>query len=141
MRDIIARSVTFAVGLDREQAINYLGNSQTGYYRSTWPTVPEAVEYFLGDDDVVLAISLLFDADVRVRSEHVSSKFGSYYADIVEASVRQTLSAIELTVRQQEILFCQSITSNKILGSRRQSRGNALGASQRNLERWQCQYR
>lgn len=99
---IIPGTVTFAVGFDREQAINYLGNTQTGYYRSKWPTVPQAVEYFLQDYNAALATSWLFDAEVRLRSEAVSSKFGSKYADIVEASVRQTFGAIELTVCVQE---------------------------------------
>ena len=91
-------TVTFAVGFERESAINYLGSTQTGYYRSQWPTVPEAVEYFLGDYDTALTTSLSFDADVRSKSEAVSSTFGSDYADIVEASVRPTFGAIELTV-------------------------------------------
>jgi hypothetical protein len=99
---ILAGGVTFAVGFDREEAINYLGNTQTGYYRSKWSTVPAAVEYFLDDYDSVHATSLLFDATVRTRSQAVSLKFGSQYADIVEASVRQTFGAIELTVRVWE---------------------------------------
>ena len=98
-------NVTFAVGFDREQAINYLGNTQTGYYRSQWPTPPEAVEYFLSDYDAALATSITFDADVRERAEAVSSTFGSNYADIVEASVRQTFGAIELTVCKQRIML------------------------------------
>ena len=96
-------SVTFAVGFDRVHAINYLGNSQTGYYRSKWPTIAGAVEYFLGDYDSVYATSITFDADVRSKSEAVSSTFGSNYADIVEASVRQTFGAIELTVSEEEV--------------------------------------
>lgn len=102
--EILPKSVTFAVGFDRDQAINYLGDAQTGYYRSKWPTVPQAVEYFLGDYGSALISSALFDADVRVRSEAVSSTFGGKYADIVEASVRQTFGAIELTVREKRIL-------------------------------------
>jgi hypothetical protein len=102
--EVFAGTVTFAVGFDREEAINYLGDTQTGYYRSKWPTVPQAVEYFLTGYDAVFVTAALFDADVRVRSEAVSSEFGSNYADIVEASVRQTFGAIEFTVCEQEIL-------------------------------------
>jgi hypothetical protein len=102
--EILPGSVVFAVGLDREQSINYLGNTQTGYYRSEWATVPEAVEYFLEDYEAVLITAAVFDAEVRERSEAVSSEFGSQYADIVEASVRQTFGAIELTVCGQKIL-------------------------------------
>jgi hypothetical protein len=109
VNEILAGSVTFAVGLDREQTINYLGQTQVGYYRSKWPTVPEAVEYFLGDYLVALATSLVFDEDVRLRSQAVSRTFGSNYADIIEASVRQTFGAIDITVRDLSSRFCQNV--------------------------------
>ena len=92
------KSVTFAVGFDRTDAINYLGNTQTGYYRSSWPTIPEAVEFVLSDYANVNAASQKFDKLVRQRSEAVSTEFGIKYADIIEASVRQTFGALELTV-------------------------------------------
>ncbi|RMY42419.1 hypothetical protein D0865_11984 [Hortaea werneckii] len=88
---------TFAVGLDRQKAINYLGKTQTGLYRSVWPTEAEAIEYFLQDYESAHNTSLSFDAEVRARSRSVSDSFGDKYADIVEASVRQTFGAIELT--------------------------------------------
>lgn len=90
--------MTFAVGFDREQTINYLGQTQVGYHRSKWATVPDAVEYFPQDYLHAFATSIVFDADVRLRSEAVSSKFGNNYVDIVEASVRQTFGAIDITV-------------------------------------------
>lgn len=93
-----AKNFTFAVGFDRTDAINYLGQTQTGYYRSKWPTIDVAVQYFLKDYGSVLATSLAFDDEIRSKSEGVSSTFGSQYADIVEASVRQTFGALELTV-------------------------------------------
>ena len=93
-----ASSVTFIVGFDRVQAINYLNQTQTGFYRTRWPTVPEAVEYVLRDYQSAYISSLAFDADVRARAEGVSDTFGSKYADIVEASVRQTFGGLELTV-------------------------------------------
>jgi hypothetical protein len=92
------KNVTFAVGFDRTDAINYLGNTQTGYYRSLWPTIPEAVEFFLDDYAKVNSASQQFDKIVRQRSEAVSGGFGNKYADIIEASVRQTFGALELTV-------------------------------------------
>jgi hypothetical protein len=100
--DLSVGTVTFAIGFDREKAINYLGNTQTGYYRSRWPTVPAAVEYFLEDYSSALATSLQFDNAVRTKSEAVSSNFGSQYADIVEASVRQTFGSIDITVSNRE---------------------------------------
>ncbi|KAI7531530.1 DUF1793-domain-containing protein [Hortaea werneckii] len=89
--------VTFAVGLDRREAIKYLGNTQTGLYRSVWPTEAEAIEYFLRDYESAYNTSLSFDAEARARSRSVSDSFGDKYADIIEASVRQTFGAIELT--------------------------------------------
>lgn len=92
------RNVTFAVGFDRTDAINYLGDIQTGYYRTRWPTVPEAVDFVLQDYENATWASQKFDREVRKRSEAVSDVFGVQYADIVEASVRQTFGALELTV-------------------------------------------
>lgn len=93
-----AKNFTFAVGFDRTDAIDYLGQTQMGYYRSQWPTIGAAVQYFLRDYSNVLASSIAFDNEIRSKSEGVSAKFGSQYADIVEASVRQTFGALELTV-------------------------------------------
>ena len=56
--------VTFAVGMDRKEAINYLGNTQTGLYRSVWSTETEAIEYFLQDYESAYNTSLSFDAEV-----------------------------------------------------------------------------
>lgn len=92
------KSATFAVGFDRTDAIDYLGDTQTGFYRSRWPTVSEAVEFFLQDYENVKAESSSFDREVRKRSEAVSGVFGGKYADLIEASVRQTFGALELTV-------------------------------------------
>jgi len=96
-------NVTFAVGFDREQAVNYLGRTQTGYYRSKWPTIAAAVSFVLQNYQRALAISSTFDSDVRSKAQAVSSDFGSQYADIVEASVRQTFGALELTVCASEV--------------------------------------
>lgn len=90
--------VTFAVGMDRKEAINYLGNTQTGLYRSVWSTETEAIEYFLQDYESAYNTSLSFDAEVRCRSRSVSNIFGDKYADIVEASVRQTFGAYKLVI-------------------------------------------
>lgn len=95
-------SVTFIVGFDRVQAINYLGNTQTGYYRSKWPSVESAVQHVLQSYSSTLSQSLSFDSLIRSKSQGVSNAYGSEYADIVEASVRQTFATMELTVRLGE---------------------------------------
>lgn len=86
------------VGFDRTDAIHYLGEIQTGFYRTRWPTIPEAVDFVLQDYDNANSASQKFDREVRDRSEAVSDAFGEKYADIIEASVRQTFGALELTV-------------------------------------------
>lgn len=95
---VTSGQVTFAVGFQRDLAIDYLGSSQTGVHRSKWWLIPEAIEYFLGNYDDALVKSQAFDSAVRTKSEAVSSDWGSQYADIVEASVRQTFGATEMTV-------------------------------------------
>lgn len=89
-------SVSFAVGLDRPQLVNYLNQTQTGYYRTQWPTVPEAISHFLGYYNTALSRSLEFDTLVRSKTEEISSE----YADICEASVRQAFAPVELAVCQ-----------------------------------------
>lgn len=96
------RNVTFVVGFDRTDAINYLGDTQTGYYRNRWPTIPEAVDFVLHDYENATFASQGFDREVRERSEAVSDVFGAQYADIIEASVRQTFGALELTVSTRQ---------------------------------------
>ena len=82
-------SATFAVGLQRSEAIQYFDGSQTmtqtGYYRSMYKTVPEAVSHFLGDYRAALLESESLDR----RVVDMGKKLSTNYADILEASVRQ----------------------------------------------------
>lgn len=94
-----AKSAKFVVGFDRENAISYLNETQTGFYRTQWPTIPEAIDYFLLEYSSFFESSLSFDASVRTRAEYVSDSFGCKYADMVEASVRQVFGGMDLTVR------------------------------------------
>jgi len=110
-------NTTFAVGFDRTKAINYLGKTQTGYYRSRWPTIPNVIDFFLGDYSSATAYSWTFDSTVRSRAEAVSDDFGEQYADIIEASVRQTFGAMELTVPIDQLsaepqVFLKEISSD-----------------------------
>ncbi|EME77457.1 uncharacterized protein MYCFIDRAFT_46339 [Pseudocercospora fijiensis CIRAD86] len=109
--------VTFAIGFDRVRAVQYLGADQTGYYRKQWPNVESAISYFLGNYDSALSSSLSFDAAVRSKASSVSSAYGSQYADILEASVRQTFGGIEITVPADNIaaspyVFMKEISSD-----------------------------
>lgn len=112
-----ASSVTFAIGFDRAQAINYLGTTQTGLYRSKYATPPQAVSFFLSDYATTLSQATSFDSTVRSKAQSVSPTFGSQYADIVEASVRQTFGALELTVPVKDLgatpqVFLKEISSD-----------------------------
>ncbi|MCJ1314388.1 regulator of (H+)-ATPase in vacuolar membrane [Agyrium rufum] len=107
-------SVTFAVGFNRDLAINYLGTTQTGYHRSKWPTVQSAIQYFLGNYASALKSSNALDAAVRSKAQAVSSSFGSEYADILEASVRQSFGSIELTVPTNNLAASPSVFLKEI---------------------------
>lgn len=126
--------VTFAVGLDRKEAINYLNTTQIGYHYLKWPTVPEAVEYFLQEYNYALAKSSAFDTEVRRKTQAVSSVFGEKYADIVEASVRQTFGALELTVSSHFIVYKSMISSDSKLGPCGRSHSHAFCVFERDLE-------
>lgn len=92
-------NTTFTVGLNRDFAINYLNTPYTGVYRQNWTTVPDAVQYVLNDNLApALATASSLDAQIVQRATSVSSVYGSQYATIVQASVRQAFGAMELTV-------------------------------------------
>lgn len=110
-----ATSARFVVGFDREKAISYLNETQTGFYRTQWPSIPEAIDYFLNDYSSFFRSSLSFDASIRTRAEYVSDSYGSKYADIVEASVRQVFGGMDLTVGCGAFNYMQSL--NHITGS------------------------
>jgi hypothetical protein len=98
--DNIPRNATFVVGLDREQAINYLNaTAYTGYYRTRWPSIPKAVQFVLGQHANVLQKSIVFDEEIHSKAESISKDWGSKYAAITDASVRQSFASLELTVR------------------------------------------
>ncbi|SMR53333.1 unnamed protein product [Zymoseptoria tritici ST99CH_3D1] len=71
-------AVTFGVGFQRDLAIEYLGEVQTGYHRTMWPEITEAFEFFMGNYK-----------DANDFSENML---------ISAASVRQCIAAYELTV-------------------------------------------
>ncbi|CAK3896735.1 related to glutaminase A [Lecanosticta acicola] len=110
-------SITFAVGFERPQLVNYLNQTQTGFHRTKWPNIPEAISYFLSYYSQALSRSRTFDAMVRSNTESVSSEWGSQYADICEASVRQAFAPVELAVPADDLsaapsAFLKEISSN-----------------------------
>lgn len=108
---------TVAVGLQRDIAVQYLGRDQTSYHRKKWPFIPDAIEFFLNNYNRAREYSAILDDLVRSNSEAVSCDWGSAYADINEASVRQSFASLELTVpnddRSAEVsAFLKEISSN-----------------------------
>lgn len=130
------RNMTFVVGFDRTDAINYLGDVQTGFYRTRWPTIPDAVEFVLQDYDNANSASQNFDREVRDRSEAVSDVFGDHHADIIEASVRQTFGALELTVSTCKSLFLPLLSLTVYTGPEEQPLCIAFSVSQRDIQQW-----
>ncbi|PYI03831.1 DUF1793-domain-containing protein [Aspergillus sclerotiicarbonarius CBS 121057] len=88
-------SVTFAIGHVREQAINYLGNAQTGYYRATYANTTSAVSHFLDDYEDAADEATKMDTLIQKGGE---SSYGTNYSDILALSLRQIYGGIELTI-------------------------------------------
>lgn len=82
-------SVTFAISLQRDEAIQYFdgfhNTTYTGYYRSIYRTLSESVPHFLSDYGAAQRESEVLDRRIVDMGRRLSTN----YADILEASVRQ----------------------------------------------------
>ncbi|KAL4786803.1 hypothetical protein BJX76DRAFT_346006 [Aspergillus varians] len=87
--------VNFAVGYVRKEAINYLGEPYTGYYRAEYPDTYNALSHFFDDYPAAVLESRILDAEMVVQAEHAG---GGKYADIVTLSTRQAWGGIDLTI-------------------------------------------
>lgn len=88
-------SVTFAIGYERRQAVNYLGNARAGYYRGMTAANVCAVCHFLDDYTDANRESLAFDSQLETRAAEYA---GTNYSDILALSVRQVYGATDLTI-------------------------------------------
>jgi hypothetical protein len=88
-------AVTFVIGHVREESINFLGDAQTGYYRSTYSDTVDAVVHFLDDYDDAKAESIQLD---KLIQDMGISSYGTNYSDILALSVRQVYGGIEVTI-------------------------------------------
>ncbi|KAJ5703063.1 hypothetical protein N7488_010611 [Penicillium malachiteum] len=93
-------SVSFAVGYERKEAINYLGEAYTGYYRAEYPTTHEAVSFFLDDYEDAFWESLDFDRELKTFG---TATAGSKYAEILALSTRQAYGGIDLTIPNESL--------------------------------------
>lgn len=88
-------SVTFAVGLEQDSAIDFYGTAQTPYYRTQYSSIAAAFSAFLDDYPAALAESWSIDSLVLSQGHAVSTK----YADILQLGVRQVFGATELAIQ------------------------------------------
>ena len=78
-------SVTFAIGLEQDVTINWLGVPQTGYYRSEFNETNDAIDHFFADEKAARAESSSLDAKITSIGNTVSAN----YSDVLESTVRQ----------------------------------------------------
>ncbi|KAJ5305585.1 uncharacterized protein N7443_005245 [Penicillium atrosanguineum] len=93
-------SVNFAVGYERKEAINYLGEAYTGYYRAYYPTTHEALSFFLDDYGDAFLESLKLDHEMVTFA---TAAAGPKYADIVALSTRQAYGGMDLTISNESL--------------------------------------
>lgn len=79
------RPAIFAVGIQQDRAIQFLGSPQSPYYASEVQGLVNVTEHFLEDYSAALAESQQLDSKVK----SIGNKVSSNYADILEAHMRQ----------------------------------------------------
>ena len=79
-------SVTFAIGVEQEEAFNSFGSPLTGYYRATVSGTEDVVDYFFADEAAARAEGAAVDQQMIEMGMQISQN----YSDILEASLRQT---------------------------------------------------
>ena len=83
--DTPAPSVTFAIGLEQENALNWLSEPQTGYYQATISGTGNVVDHFFADAPFAMAEGNALDQKIT----DIEGKISSKYSDILESTVRQ----------------------------------------------------
>lgn len=108
-------SVNFAVGYERKEAVNYLGEAYTGYYRAHYQNTNDALSFFLDDYRDALLESLELDQEMVTFA---TAAAGTKYADIVALSTRQAFGGIDLTIPNESLdvndplAFIKELSSN-----------------------------
>lgn len=90
-----ATTVRFAAGVVREDAVNYLGSAETHYYRSVYPNISSAVEFFFEDYDDAASEASTLDSSIESTATSIA---GQNYSDILALSTRQVFGGIDLTI-------------------------------------------
>ena len=109
------KNVTLVIGYVREDAVNYLGNARTSYYRSTTPDINAACIHMLLDLSTADAESRTLDAAISSRANSIA---GSNYSDILALSARQAFGALDITIPEGSLntsdvmIFLKEISSS-----------------------------
>ena len=115
MGSVTGASVNFAVGYVREQAVNYLGNARTGYYRSQYADTISALDAFFADYQDAVKESLNIDTTIEERGRVTA---GTNYSTILALGTRQTFGGIDLTIPEDTLdtgdflVFLKEISSD-----------------------------
>ncbi|KAJ7590784.1 hypothetical protein C8J56DRAFT_933888 [Mycena floridula] len=93
----------FSVGHVRDPLVSYIianngRQNRSAYFWSTYPTVSALISAFLNRYSTALAAANAFDAQVNADA----SKISADYASIVALSIRQSLSANEITISKTD---------------------------------------
>ncbi|KAI9714416.1 MAG: hypothetical protein M1820_000377 [Bogoriella megaspora] len=88
-------NVTYAIGLARDQVVNYVGQDWTHFYRATYADPPAAVDHFLDDYAGASADALALDAAI---SSAANTAGGSNYSEILALSVRQAYGSCDFSI-------------------------------------------
>ncbi|MCJ1388781.1 hypothetical protein MMC18_001631 [Xylographa bjoerkii] len=86
-------SAIFSIGLDRLFAIDFLGNPQTGYYRSVYDEIPAAVDAFISDYEAAEIESRSFDNQIEAAAGAISRTIL-----ISWRLMRQVFGTMEITI-------------------------------------------
>ncbi|KAF2101922.1 DUF1793-domain-containing protein [Rhizodiscina lignyota] len=108
-----SKSVTYAIGVVRENAINYLGQAQTGFYRTEFSETSDALNHFLDDYDAAIEESDGLDSTIQTTGASVA---GSNYSDILALSLRQIFGGVDVTAESTNsstpLAFMKEISSD-----------------------------
>ncbi|KAI9736310.1 MAG: hypothetical protein M1834_001196 [Cirrosporium novae-zelandiae] len=93
-------SVRFAVGQQRDMAVNYLGIPMTGYYRSKYPSIGSAIVHFLDDYSDALAEAKTLDSNIKEQAKKAydSNHNASDYYTILSLALRQSFAGTEIVI-------------------------------------------
>lgn len=109
------KTVTFAIGYDREVDVVYRGEDRSAYWRSQLSDLSAGCVHFLSDFDSADAEARDLDVEVASKAESVG---GEKYKDIVTLSARRVFGALDLTIPADTLdandlmVFVKEISSN-----------------------------